>query len=69
MTKKEIRMKKPFQITSVCRQDIAIEKLMTEKEALKIKDDDMEYIADKMYYGMDYWACLSTAVELLKNRK
>lgn len=69
MTKREKldKLHKGFRIASVCRQDIVMEDLMTEKEALALDDNDMDYIADKMYDGIDYWACLSTAVELLKN--
>lgn len=65
-TEKLNKIQELFCISSVCREDIINEKLMTEKEALALDDGEMEYLADKMSQGFDFWICLRTALEIIK---
>ena len=54
--KKTNKLNKPFNITSICRQDIADR--FGEKVALSFSDSEMGYIADKMagaYCDNGFW--------------
>lgn len=73
LTKKESEiMHKPFPITSVCREDLIREIELKEcpnyeaiEIALKITDDEMVELADKMadaYLDSDFWTELKVLV-------
>ncbi|MHA1329589.1 MAG: hypothetical protein ACTSR2_00795 [Candidatus Hodarchaeales archaeon] len=42
---------------------------MSEEEVLKLSDEDMNYLAEKMMEGFDFWNSLAYAVELLKEKQ
>jgi len=60
-------MNKPFETTSVCREDLT--RFISKEEALAIDDSTMEYIAKKMaeaFCDGDYWVALEVILENLK---
>lgn len=64
------KLNKSFLVSSVCRMDLTANDLMTEEEASKISDSDMEYIASKMEDAFcetdGYWLALEEAVNCLR---
>ena len=55
------KLHKPFVLTSVCRQDLVCEGIVTEEEALEITNTQMERIASKMadaHLDWGYWESL-----------
>ena len=58
------KLYKPFRITSICRQDI-IDRGYPKEEVLDLKDEDMEYIAQKIESGImeDFWLALDIIME------
>ena len=64
MNKKTIRLNKEFNITPICRQDIADK--FGEKVALSLSDSEMGYIADKMagaYCDSGFWIDMDIFVQ------
>jgi len=62
--KKINKLNKPFNITSICRQDIADK--FGEKVALSFSDSEMGYIADKMadtYCDNGFWLDMAFVVQ------
>lgn len=61
----------PFEITSICREDLKgvldqdDKPLLTDKEILKISDSNMECLAGKIADGVmdDFWVVLRTMIE------
>ena len=68
---KSKKMSKPFNITSVCREDIVMAGF-NKKIAEAIEDDEMEYIARKMadvYCETGFWDALQECVENIITQK
>jgi hypothetical protein len=61
-------LSKPFNITSVCRADLL--EILTEEQAVKVSDSDMERIASKManaYCDNSFWIDLGIiAADVIK---
>lgn len=70
-TKQQDKLGQPFPITSICREDLIGQtihgKEFTEKDVIKIDDNDMEQIAEDMadaYTGNDtFWINLQIIAE------
>jgi len=66
MNKKIDKLNKPFNITSICRQDITDK--FGEKVALSLSDSEMKYIADKMantYCDNGFWTDMEIFVQTI----
>lgn len=64
------KLRAPFKITTVAREDIVVQGLMTRGEALKLTDEDMERIGGGMAEGMmgNFWEALEAMVDIIKNK-
>jgi len=66
MNKKINKINKSFNITSICRQDIADK--FGEKVALSLSDSEMEHIADKMasaYCDNGFWTDMEIFIQAI----
>ena len=66
INKKIDKLNKPFNITSICRQDITDK--FGEKVALSLSDSEMGYIADKMagaYCDNGFWTDMEIFVQAI----
>lgn len=62
------KLLKEYVVVSICRQDL-INAGYEEKAVMDLTEEDMNWIADKMYIGFDYLVSINYVCDNLMNLK